>query len=77
MDAQSSKALPSNELRVLPTDYPVLANLQIRQRLGVTDFDFAAMRRPYDDPRRTPSKRKLLARIREYCLAQGQELHGE
>jgi hypothetical protein len=64
-------------LRILPTDYPEWANRRIREQLGLGDADFVAMRRPYDDPRRTATKRGLLARAREYCMVRGQALFGE
>lgn len=60
--------------RVLPKDYGAEANRRIREMLGATDADFAALRRAYDDPRRTPSKRALLSTIREACEADGTPL---
>lgn len=62
--------------RVLPADYPAQANKRIREKLGFTDADFEALRRPYDDPRRTASKRALLKRIAKACKKKGKPLYG-
>jgi hypothetical protein len=64
------------ERRVLPADYPAQANKRIRETLGFTDADFEALRRPYDDPRRTPSKRALLRRIAGACTKLGKAPYG-
>lgn len=65
------------ERRVLPPDYPEKANRRIRKKLGFTDADFEAMRRPYGDPRRTPSKRALLKRVAKGRVKKGKPLYGE
>jgi len=44
---------------VLPPDYPEKARQRIKETLGLTDEHFKALRRPYDDPRRTASKRGI------------------
>jgi hypothetical protein len=62
------------ERRVLPPDHPERARQRIKDRLGFTDEDFKAMRRPYDDPRRTPSKRALLETIRLALEAEGKSI---
>ncbi len=61
-------------LRILARDYGARANRRIREKLGAADADFAALRRAYDDPRRTPSKRALLETIRRACEADGTPL---
>lgn len=65
---------PNPTLRILAQDYGARANRRIRERLGAVDSDFAALRRAYDDPRRTPSKRALLETIRRACEADGTPL---
>lgn len=63
------------ERRALPPDYPHQAHEQIKKAFGWTDAGFEAemkkLRQPYDDPRRTPSKRALLETIRQACEAAG------
>ena len=65
--------------RVLPEDYPEKARQRIREFFGLTEVElsdwFAAMRRPDDDPRRTPSKRALLETIRWTREAKGFPLY--
>jgi hypothetical protein len=63
-------------LRHLASDYGELANRRIRETLGFTDSDFASLRRPYDDPRRTESKRAMLEIIRQACKQDGTPLYG-
>jgi hypothetical protein len=64
-----SQEWSSDKLRVLPPDYPEQARRRIQERFGLSDNEldawFKKMRRPYDDPRRTPSKRALLETIRQ------------
>ena len=67
--------ISSSELKVLPEDYSAEANRRIRERLGVVDADFKALRRAFDDPRRTPSKRAMLDVIRRACEADGTPLY--
>ena len=63
------------ERRVLPADYPEQARRRIREAFGLTEeeltAEFKKLRRSYDDPRRTPSKRALLEFIRQQCEAEG------
>ena len=65
----------SKQLPVLPPDYPQQARERIKKTFGWTDAEMDAemkkLRRPYDDPRRTPSKRALLETIRRACEAKG------
>lgn len=65
--------------RVLPEDYPEKARERIREFFGLTEEElskwFATMRRPYDDPRRTPSKRALLKTIKRVRDAKGIPLY--
>lgn len=66
--------------RVLAEDYSERARERIRKCFGLTEDElsaaFAKMRRPYDDPRRTPSKRALLKTIEEARKAKGLPLYG-
>jgi hypothetical protein len=66
--------------RVLLEDYPEKARERIREFFGLTEDQlsarFAEMRRPYDDPRRTSSKRALLKTIEEARKAKGLPLYG-
>lgn len=64
------------ERRILPADYPRQANKRIREKVGFTDADFEAMRRPYGDPRRTPSKRALLKLVARECARTAKPLYG-
>ena len=68
------------ERRVLPPDYPERARERIKEFFGLTDeeldAEFRKMRRSYDDPRRTPSKRALLKRIAKARAKTGKPLYG-
>jgi hypothetical protein len=68
------------ELRVLPQDYGAQARERIKRTFGWTDAEFETemkkLRRPYDDPRRTPSKRALLETIRQARAKKGKPLYG-
>ena len=65
--------------RVLPPDHPQQARERIKKAFGWTDERFDAemkkLRRPIDDPRRTPSKRALLETIRQACEAAGEPIY--
>jgi hypothetical protein len=63
------------ELRVLEADYGEVANQRVRELLGFTGADFRALRRAYDDPRRSASKRATLEVIRRACEAEGAPLY--
>jgi hypothetical protein len=67
--------------RVLPEDYPEKARDRIRAFFGLTEDElsawFARLRRPYDDPRRTPSKRALLKTVAERRRSKGLPLYPE
>ncbi len=65
-----------NSMRILTDRDAREANKRIRRILGFTDADFVAMRRSYDDPRRTPSKRALLRRVKHERQKSGQDLYG-
>jgi hypothetical protein len=60
---------------VLPADYAEQARRRIREAFGLSDeeleAEFKKLRRAYDDPRRTPSKRALLEVIRQQCEGKG------
>jgi hypothetical protein len=63
--------LTARLLRITPEDYPEQANKRFRETLSFTSYDFEAMRRAYDDLRRTPSRPALLAYIKEICEKTG------
>jgi hypothetical protein len=63
-------------VRILTARDAKEANKRIRRILRFTDADFVAMRRPYDDRRRTASKRALLRRVKHERQKSGQGLYG-
>jgi hypothetical protein len=67
------------ERRVLPPDYAEQARWRIREAFGLTEeelrAEFKKLRRSYNDPCRTPSKRALMEFIRKRCEAEGIPLY--